>query len=313
MPSAEASVGAWIDTGSPLNRISPPSIGWIPATHLTSVDLPAPLSPTSAVTSPARTVKSTSCSTCTAPKLFDTAFSCRIGSLIVPSSALGCPSQGSGPGAGRREGSTSRTRAPGHWVTWCRASADAELGAVGGQVAHAHLGGLDRLGVDHRLDVVLGDQLRVEQHRLDRPAALRVVLGLGRDLVRGRLVALGQRGGQLGGRPGLLVDRLEHGHVLVAAQDGLQAVRGGVLAGDRDLAVEAVLGEHGDDRAGQAVVGRDDAVDLAAVAGQDLLEGGAADLVVPLLDRLALHELQGAGVVERLEHLLLAVVEQGGV
>jgi hypothetical protein len=63
---------------------------------------------------------------------------------------------------------------------------------------------------------------------------------------------------------------------------GLQAVRGGVLAGDRDLAVEPVLGEHGDDRAGQAVVGGDDAVDLAAVAGQDLLEGGAADLVVPL-------------------------------
>ena len=35
---------------------------WIPATHLISVDLPAPLSPTSAITSPARTSKSTSVS-----------------------------------------------------------------------------------------------------------------------------------------------------------------------------------------------------------------------------------------------------------
>src|SRR5213078_3300496 len=37
--------------------------------HLTSVDLPAPLSPTSAVTSPACAVKSTSRRTCTGPKL----------------------------------------------------------------------------------------------------------------------------------------------------------------------------------------------------------------------------------------------------
>ena len=36
----------------PSKRISPPSIGWIPAMHLISVDLPAPLSPTRAMTSP---------------------------------------------------------------------------------------------------------------------------------------------------------------------------------------------------------------------------------------------------------------------
>ena len=40
------------ETGSPSNRNSPESILWIPATHLIIVDLPAPLSPTSAVTSP---------------------------------------------------------------------------------------------------------------------------------------------------------------------------------------------------------------------------------------------------------------------
>ena len=39
-------------TGSPSKRTSPESIGWMPATHLISVDLPAPLSPTSAMTSP---------------------------------------------------------------------------------------------------------------------------------------------------------------------------------------------------------------------------------------------------------------------
>jgi hypothetical protein len=76
MPSPDASVGPWITTGLSSNTISPLSIGWIPATHLTSVDLPAPLSPTSAVTSPARTDRSTSCSTWTAPKLLLTLFSC---------------------------------------------------------------------------------------------------------------------------------------------------------------------------------------------------------------------------------------------
>ena len=46
-----------VTTRSPSSSTSPSSIGWIPATHLISVDLPAPLSPTSAVTSPLRTSK----------------------------------------------------------------------------------------------------------------------------------------------------------------------------------------------------------------------------------------------------------------
>src|SRR6516162_3406241 len=54
-------------TGSPSNRISPLSAACVPATHLMSVDLPAPLSPTSAITSPSRTSKSTSVSACTDP------------------------------------------------------------------------------------------------------------------------------------------------------------------------------------------------------------------------------------------------------
>ena len=67
-PERAASFGPWIVTGWPSKTISPPSIGWMPATHLISVDLPAPLSPTSAMTSPARTSKSTSVSACTEPK-----------------------------------------------------------------------------------------------------------------------------------------------------------------------------------------------------------------------------------------------------
>ena len=49
--------------------------------HLISVDLPAPLSPTSAMTSPARTSKSTSVRAWTEPKLFVTF---RASSIGVP-------------------------------------------------------------------------------------------------------------------------------------------------------------------------------------------------------------------------------------
>src|SRR6187455_1829997 len=52
--------------------------------HLISVDLPAPLSPTSAMTSPARTSKSTSSSARTEPKLFETP---RVSSLGVTTPA----------------------------------------------------------------------------------------------------------------------------------------------------------------------------------------------------------------------------------
>src|SRR5882724_572968 len=66
-------------TGFPSNKISPLSGVLIPATHLTKVDLPAPLSPTSAMTSPSRTSKSTSASACTDPNDFEMPRSWRIG------------------------------------------------------------------------------------------------------------------------------------------------------------------------------------------------------------------------------------------
>src|SRR5215210_7130846 len=52
--------------------MSPSSNGWIPATDLMRVLLPAPLSPTRAVTWPAYVSRSTPRSTCTAPKLLFT-------------------------------------------------------------------------------------------------------------------------------------------------------------------------------------------------------------------------------------------------
>ena len=60
-PQAAESFGPLIETGSPSQRISPSSIGWMPAIALIRVDLPAPLSPTSAMTSPCEHVEVDSC------------------------------------------------------------------------------------------------------------------------------------------------------------------------------------------------------------------------------------------------------------
>src|SRR6476660_8083843 len=120
MPRAATSLGPCTVTGLPSNRYVPLSIGWMPAMALTRVDLPAPLSPTSAVTSPGYTWKSTSCRTCTTPKLLLTPRSSRMGSVI-----------------GRSE---SRS------------------GAHGGELSGAHLFlGLPTVFEDH-VDVVLGDR-----------------------------------------------------------------------------------------------------------------------------------------------------------
>src|SRR3954471_2265737 len=67
MPRSAASRGPRMWASCPLNRTAPESYGWVPAMHFTRVDLPAPLSPTSAITSPGRTSKSTSVSAWTEP------------------------------------------------------------------------------------------------------------------------------------------------------------------------------------------------------------------------------------------------------
>src|SRR5215467_6516683 len=76
MPSAVASFGRLMWTGRPSHLISPPLGSQMPAMHLISVVLPAPLSPTSAVTCPAGMSRLTFVRACTGPKLLPTPRSC---------------------------------------------------------------------------------------------------------------------------------------------------------------------------------------------------------------------------------------------
>src|SRR3972149_1897435 len=68
MPNCRAWVGEGMSTGRPRRRISPPSRWCTPPRMRISVDFPAPFSPTSAWTSPARTSNRTSCRACTPGK-----------------------------------------------------------------------------------------------------------------------------------------------------------------------------------------------------------------------------------------------------
>src|SRR4051812_29417063 len=163
MPSRDASFGLWMCTTSPSKRISPESTGWIPAMHLMSVDLPAPLSPTRAMTSPAATRKSTWYSAWTAPNRFETPRSSRTGWLSVI---------GSDP------------------------CLRAEIRVLAG----ADVLLLEEPVLERHVDVVLRDRDGVEQHRRDLAAA---VVGLAVDQTGRGLRALGQRDRQLGRRVGL--------------------------------------------------------------------------------------------------------------
>src|SRR5262245_18577612 len=98
MPSRLAVAGLSMTTGWPSNSRRPAS-GWmLPAMIFTRVDLPAPLSPSSATTSPAFTAKSTSRRASTAPKLLDRCSTARIGGLPR-----------AGPAAGDAAGASSRS------------------------------------------------------------------------------------------------------------------------------------------------------------------------------------------------------------
>ena len=82
IPLARASRGESKSTGSPSNRYSP-SLGLCtPARVLMRVDLPAPLSPSRQVTSPARTNIDTSWRAITEPKYLETFSTSRIGSPL---------------------------------------------------------------------------------------------------------------------------------------------------------------------------------------------------------------------------------------
>src|ERR671934_1662034 len=244
-----------------------------------SVDLPAPLSPTSAITSPSRTSKFTASSACTAPKLFETSRSSRVGRGVAFTRVF------------YNGGALPRERP--HRAD--RLLAELLVLAV------ADLAALQEALLEEQLVVRLRDPDRREQDRL-RAADLAVHA---RDLL-----ALDDR--DRGGRRGvrLLADRLVDGSALPAREDELHARRRRVLAGERDR-LQAVRLQRRDHRTGETVVRGDGGVDLVAVANEDLVEDPPSldrIPVRPLVARLRL--LEGAALVQRAQDRVVAALEE---
>src|SRR6478735_5337820 len=110
----------------------------MPAMHLIRVDLPAPLSPTRAMTSPRETWKSTSKRACTAPKLFETPFSSKMGVSVTLSTPPPGPVDGGAPPQAAPQSPSCL--------------ADTRLRAQVGVLADAHLAGLQEAIVEDHLD-----------------------------------------------------------------------------------------------------------------------------------------------------------------
>ena len=104
IPISSALAGVSSETGRPMYSMAPSVGWWTPASTLTSVDFPAPLSPTSATTSPAWTSSSMSVSAETAPKRFETPRKDRMRSPFAGSLSRACmsspPMWSPGPRAG---------------------------------------------------------------------------------------------------------------------------------------------------------------------------------------------------------------------
>src|SRR3954453_19620308 len=95
--------------------ISPLSAVCVPAMHLMSVDLPAPLSPTSAITSPLFTSMSTPLSACTEPNDLVRFRSSRSGVSVITSGRVGgAPKDASNAGSREMLLAVLRVRADAH-------------------------------------------------------------------------------------------------------------------------------------------------------------------------------------------------------
>src|SRR4051794_33347188 len=205
MPRPCASCGLPSVTSRPSNAIVPASGTWAPARILSRVDLPAPFSPSSAITSPRRTSKSTPCSACTPGKL-----------LLIPDM--------------RRRGSTGAVRR----TSWRRWGSPAGPGS-GGRLLHL----VEPLGL---VEIGLGDDDRRQQdevlvglllaleivdhdvHGLAALAARELLDGSGERAVADR----GQRF-----RQGVEADDLDLA-LQVARLDGLQGAERHVVVGGDD-------------------------------------------------------------------------------
>src|SRR5919204_281817 len=229
----------------------------MPATLLISVDLPAPLSPTSAITSPARTSKSASRSAWTDPKLLEIPRSSRVGGSGVITAPFSITVE-------------ALRRAPLPLQV---------LLAVLLVLADADLALLQEAFLEEERVVLLRDP---DGRQQDRLRALEL-----RDLAR-HLPVLDERDRDVRGRLCLEADRLVDGAGLPAREDELDAGRRGVLTRKRD-GLQAVRLQRRHHRAGKTVVRREDAVDLVAVAGEHLVED------LPSLDRIPIRPLVAGG------------------
>src|SRR5436305_847502 len=255
MPSSVASCGLEIRTSLPWKRTVPPSGGLIPAIALTSVDLPAPLSPTRPTTSPALTVKSTRSKAWTGPNR-----------LLMPSS--------------------SRSGVPSAAIS----ARDSRFFACRLVGARAQFGGGDEPVFDHgRFDIVFGHRDRFQQHR--RYFGFAVVDFFG-DFVLRDFFAFEQGDRDFRADLRLRRNRLVNGHVLLAGEDPLQARDRRVLAGDRPFCGVDAGAFHRRDRAAAGIVvgGVDAPEPIVAKRGDRLLRlalgvfGGPAGRVIRLGD-----------------------------
>src|SRR6476661_432407 len=171
----------------------------MPEIALIKVDLPAPLSPTSATTSPCPTSKSTSVSARTAPKLLLTPFSSSRGVFD--------------PAAGSVAVASVTSLLPlrrGPLRSLCHFLLHAVLLARRRVCARADLARLPETVLhDGRLDVVSGHRDRLQQ---DRGNLTLAVVGLAVDHAGRSRLTLDQCHGERRRVLGLGLDRLVHGH-----------------------------------------------------------------------------------------------------
>src|SRR5438445_343463 len=234
-------------TGLPSKRISPLSKPWIPAMHLIRVDFPAPLSPTSAITSPFRTSKSPSERACTEPNDLEMPRSWRIGVPFTVARFL------------------PQSR-------WRRPVGRLHLGATGSLLAvllvhpDTDVGLLQEPVLEEPRVVRLGDR---DYRQGDRRFLLAAVLAEPVDARH--LLAPEQGDGRRGGRFGLVGNELVDGHRLPARDDVLHTLTRRVLSRQRDR-LQVLRLQSGDHGAGDVVVRRDGSVDLVVRLEQHLRE-----------------------------------------
>src|SRR5450631_2035653 len=178
MPRSVAALGLCRCTGRPPQRIWPSSGCQIPETVLIRVDLPAPLSPTRAVTWPAGTVRLMSLSARTGPKFLPMSRSSSSGGSWVGRSAVVAAGDGARPASAGRAPSAALGVVTKHVRSGAeilRSWGDAVGRAVARVAARAQLFGRDEVVRDDRaVHVGRSDPLRGQQDGRDHLLGLRV-------------------------------------------------------------------------------------------------------------------------------------------